>query len=124
MGSAPLTAPESRAVYDFTLLFSPERTLSYHTQGRVIFWNYLDRDPPGAKALAERFAALSGYTIEDAPYSSGFAGYKDWYIQEYDRPGVTIEAGRGENPLPMAQVEEIYRNNIRLLLESLKDEIQ
>ena len=43
-------------------------------------------------------------------------GYKDWFIKEYDRPGYTIEAGLGVNPLPMSQFETIYRANRPILL--------
>lgn len=120
VGPAPLTAPESRALYDFTLSYSPALTLSYHTQGGVIYWKYLDFDPPGARALAQRFAAASGYAPEETPYASGFAGYKDWFIQDYDRPGFTIEAGLGENPLPLSQFDRIYAENLGILTAALQ----
>ncbi|MDR0287596.1 MAG: peptidase M14, partial [Clostridiales bacterium] len=35
----------------------------------------------------------------------------DWFIQEYNRPGYTIEVGLGENPLPISQFNTIYREN-------------
>ena len=82
--------------------------LAYHTQGNVIYWKYLNFEPEGSRALAERFAAVSGYVCEDTPYASGFAGYKDWFIQNFDRPGYTIECGLGENPLPWADFGAIY----------------
>lgn len=119
VGPAPLAAPESRAVADFTRAFDPEITLSYHTQGEVIFWKYLDIEPDGARALAERFAAVSGYAVEDTPYASGFAGYKDWFLQDYDRPGYTIEAGLGENPLPISDFASIYAKNLGILTTAL-----
>ena len=65
VGPAPLSAPESRALYDFTLAFRPDLTISWHTQGRVVYWRWQDREPPGARALAERFAAVSGYAVDD-----------------------------------------------------------
>ena len=43
-------------------------------------------------------------------------GYKDWFIQTYNRPGYTIEAGLGENPLPITQFDEIYKNNLGILI--------
>ena len=33
-----------------------------------------------------------------------------------DRPGFTIEAGEGENPLPIEQFPEIYRDNLGILV--------
>ncbi len=115
VGSGPLTAPESRALYDYTLALDPALTLAYHTQGGEIYWKFMDYRPEGALALAERFAAASGYAVADPPPESSFAGYKDWFLQNYDRPGYTIEAGRGENPLPLEQFGEIYRDNAGLL---------
>lgn len=115
VGPAPLSAPESRAMYDYTLSVSPALTLSYHTQGQVIYWKYQDRRPPGAEEIAQALQAASGYALEETPYLSGFAGYKDWFIQAFDRPGYTIEAGLGENPLPISDFGEIYERNLGIL---------
>ena len=119
VGASPLSAPESRAMYDFTLALSPQLTLSYHTQGEVIYWRYLDLEPKGARGLADTFAAVSGYSVEDTPYASGFAGYKDWFISHFDRPGFTIEAGRGVNPLPISDFDKIYADNLGIFLIAL-----
>ncbi len=115
VGAAPLSAPESRALADYTRELDPELILAYHTQGHVIYWRYLDREPEGARELGLRLAAASGYALEDAPYASGFAGYKDWFIAAFDRPGYTVEAGLGENPLPLGQFGAIWRANAPLL---------
>ena len=66
-------------------------------------------------SIARQFAAVSGYTCEDTPYASGFAGYKDWFIHNFDRPGYTIECGLGENPLPLSQFESIWNANLGIL---------
>ena len=70
---------------------------------------------PGAQELGEAMAAASGYRLSDVPYNSAFAGYKDWFIQQFRRPGYTIEAGRGINPLPLSQFDEIYRDTLPIL---------
>ena len=115
VGTAPLSAPESAALAAFTRKVDPALVLAYHTQGRVIYWRFGALEPPGSAALAERMAAVSGYALGDAPYDSSFAGYKDWFIQEFGRPGFTIEAGEGENPLPIRQFDRIYADNSPLL---------
>ena len=61
-------------------------------------------------------AQASGYSLEDTPYESSFAGYKDWFIQNFRRPGYTIEVGQGVNPLPIDQFDEIYRDNVGILV--------
>lgn len=116
VGEAPLTAPESRAVYDYTKDNDFALILAYHTQGEVIYWKYLDFEPENSYRIARYFEEVSGYAVEETPGASGYAGYKDWFIQEYDRPGYTIEAGRGINPLQMGQFAGIYEDNLGILL--------
>ena len=120
VGAYPLSRPESRALADFTEEIQPALVLAYHTQGQEIYWQFEDIFVPGAKELGEEFAVLSGYRLADTPYNSSFAGFKDWFIQYFRRPGYTIEAGVGENPLPMDQLPEIYEANLPLLLRSLQ----
>ena len=104
------------ALARYTEEVDPELVLAYHSQGKVIYWQFQDIFVPGAEELAQRFAAVSGYTVEDTPYESAFAGYKDWFIQEFRRPGYTIEVGEGTNPLPLSQFDEIYRDNLGIML--------
>ena len=118
VGRAPLGQRESRALAEFTQNFDPALVLAYHTQGEVIYWQFRDYEVPGARELGEEFARLSGYELADTPYESSFAGYKDWFIQEFRRPGYTIEVGKGENPLPPEQLDEIYDQNLPILLRA------
>lgn len=115
VGTSPLSAVESRAVYNFTLAHNFALTLSYHTQGEVIYWKYLNYLPPRSEEIGNALSNASGYTLETTPYASGFAGYKDWYISFYNRPGYTIEAGMGENPLPISDFSNIYPPNKSLI---------
>ena len=117
VGRSPLSQIESQALSDFTQRIDPRLVIAWHSQGQVIYWQYGGIEVPGARELAERFAAVSGYRLEDTPYNSSFAGYKDWFIQSYRRPGFTIEVGTGENPLPVDQFDEIYRASLPILLE-------
>ena len=45
-----------------------------------------------------------------------YINLNDWFIQDYNRPGYTIESGIGENPLPISQFDEIYQDNIGILI--------
>ena len=116
VGRAPLSQRESIALAEFTETIDPALVLAFHTQGEVIYWQFRDYTIPGARALGEEFARLSGYALADTPYESAFAGYKDWFIQRFRRPGYTIEVGSGENPLPIEQFDEIYRDNLGILV--------
>lgn len=115
VGRAPLDQMETRALADLTEKLDPDLVLAYHSQGKEIYWQFRNYDVPGAKELGEVMARVSGYTLADTPYESSFAGYKDWFIQNFRRPGYTVEVGMGENPLPLSQFPEIYRDNVPLL---------
>ena len=109
VGRAPLTQAEAQAMTELTIAFDPDVVVAFHSQGELIFWQFQDIEVPGARELGEAMAAASGYALSETPYSSSFAGYKDWFIQEYRRPGYTVEVGRGASPLPIDQFDEIYR---------------
>ncbi len=115
VGRAPLGQLESRALASYTQRINPDLVLAYHTQGQVIYWKFKDVFVPDAQRYGEEFARISGYKLADTPYESAWAGYKDWFIQEFRRPGFTIEVGLGENPLPLSQFDEIYRQNVGIL---------
>ena len=115
VGRAPLDQRETRALAGYTRFIDPDLVLAYHSQGEVIYWQF-GEEVPGARELGERFARVSGYTLSDTPYESSFAGYKDWFIQEFRKPGYTIEVGTGDNPLPLTQFDKIYRDNLGILV--------
>ena len=104
------------AIYNFTLQHNFSLILAYHTQGKEIYWQFQDYAPENAQNIGEQFANASGYLLADVPFASSFAGYKDWFLQQYRRPGYTIEAGIGENPLPISQFDEIYNDNLGILV--------
>lgn len=116
VGRAPLNQMETRALAGYTEFIDPDLVLAYHTQGKVIYWQFEDVFVPGARELGEKLAQVSGYSLEETPFESAFAGYKDWFIKMFRRPGYTIEVGEGVNPLPLSQFDEIYRDNLGILV--------
>ena len=116
VGDVPLVAPEALAVYNFTLSHNFELILAYHTQGKEIYWQFQNYATQKARLIGEQFSNVSGYRLAQVPFVSSFAGYKDWFLQEYRRPGYTIEAGIGQNPLPISQFNEIYNDNLGILV--------
>ena len=116
VGRGPLTQRESRALAGYTEFVDPALVLAYHSQGKEIYWQFQDMEVPGARELGEELARVSGYRLAETPYASSFAGYKDWFIEKFRRPGYTIEVGEGVNPLPLSQFQEIYRDNLGILV--------
>ncbi|WP_077621024.1 M14 family metallopeptidase [Bacillus sinesaloumensis] len=116
-GDAPLTEPEVTAIEELTRSSDFDRVLAFHTQGEVIFWGYEGLEPPEAQILVNEFSRVSGYRA--VRYVDSHAGYKDWFIQEFRRPGFTFELGEGVNPLPLTQFDEIYQETLGAFLASL-----
>ncbi|MEW9698455.1 M14 family metallocarboxypeptidase [Paenibacillus sp. SI8] len=117
-GEAPLTEPEATAIAAFTEWRSFELVMALHTQGQEIYWNYRDYEPTESEAFAERLALVSGYKAVKLTGSD--AGYKDWFIQCFRRPGFTVEVGLGVNPLPAEKFLALYEEVVPILLEGLK----
>ncbi|HEX3029500.1 MAG TPA: M14 family zinc carboxypeptidase, partial [Clostridia bacterium] len=115
-GPAPLSAPESSAMVNFTRLHDFRLVIAYHTQGEVIYYQFQNLQPPESQTIAELFSRASGYAISSNPGEASYAGYKDWFIQDFRRPGYTIEVGRGVNPVPISQFPAIYSQNEEILL--------
>ena len=116
VGRAPLSQRESRALAGYTEYINPDLILAYHAQGREIYWQFDDIEVPGAEELGRRLAKVSGYTLTAPAEVSSYAGYKDWFIKSFRKPGYTIEVGSGDNPLPLEQFDEIYRDNLGILV--------
>ncbi|MFE8695446.1 M14 family metallopeptidase [Cytobacillus sp. FJAT-53684] len=116
-GDAPLTEPETIAMANLARTRQFDRMLAFHTQGEEFYWGYEGLEPPESRVLAAEFARVSGY--EPIQYIDSFAGYKDWFIKEFRRPGFTIELGSGINPLPLSQFDEIFEEVLGIYLAAL-----
>ena len=103
-GFAPLDQAETMALAEYTREIDPHVIAAWHTQGGEI---YGPED-----AFGRLLARESGYTLCQPPPESRNAGFRDWFEQEFRRPGYTIEAGRGENPLPLSDLPQLYRENL------------
>ncbi len=115
-GTFPESEPEVQSMVAFTRAHDFSLVLAYHSQGEVIYWDFQNLAPPEALTIGRAFANVSGYTLEEISGIAAYAGYKDWFIQDFRRPGYTIEVGLGTNPLPITQFDKIYADNLPLLL--------
>lgn len=115
-GESPESEPESSALANFTRQNDFRLVLAYHSQGEVIYWNFENKASPEAKSIGEAFAEASGYKLDETYGPASYAGYKDWFIDDFEKPGYTIEVGLGKNPLPIEQFDKIYADNEELLL--------
>lgn len=122
-GTAPESEIESKMLADLTRAIMPDRTISYHTQGKVIYWYFGETGTYKNEGLnlATIVHNNSGYAISNSWSQTDAAGYKDWAVQKLDIPSVTIECGIGTSPVPEEQIESMWTRNDGILPDLLID---
>lgn len=114
-GRMPASEPETVSVMKFCNTRYISYALAFHSQGEVIYWNYGDNCPPESRKMAEVLSATSGYAL-DVPIGTAVGGgFKDWFIEKFNRPAFTVEMGKGSNPLPDTEVDTIYKKLCEML---------
>ncbi len=116
-GEAPLTEPEAQIMAKLAKEEKFNRMIAFHTQGKEFYWGYENFEPSESAFIATEFSRLSGYKAVQNVDSH--AGYKDWFIQEFRQPGFTLELGKGINPLPLSQFDDIYKDVLGIFVASL-----
>lgn len=120
-GEFPESEPETKAICRLTRALKNRLrvAVALHTQGEEIYFDYNGLVPREAKALAERMALVSGYALsrpsEDV---ASHGGYKDFVIEKFGVPAFTVECGKGVNPLPPENFDEIYKKVRPILTEA------
>lgn len=115
-GPAPESEPETAALTGLCREAGFRHVLALHSQGEEIYWRYGEHTPSRSRVMAEIMGATSGYAVADPEGLASHGGFKDWFIEEMGRPGFTLEMGKGENPLPLSDFEEIYEKAQEMLL--------
>ncbi|MBF1250392.1 MAG: peptidase [Lachnospiraceae bacterium] len=121
-GTAPESEIESKALADLTRKVKFDATISYHTQGQVIYWNFGQKGALKDMTLnfANKARQRTGYRIDGNFQSLDTAGYKDWAIMKMGIPSLTIEVGSGGNPVSPSQMEAVWNQNKEIVPMTLK----
>ena len=122
-GPNAISEIETKNMIQITDLLKFDMTISLHSQGGEIYEGYFGKEDNRAYAIGKLFEKVSGYTLTKPNYNSSFAGYKDWFVDTYQKPGYTIEIGHGEEgkPLPLDKAEEIYKEVEEIFLVALEN---
>ena len=109
-GERPASEPETKGLMALANRYHWAATVSYHSQGEVIYWDFPENKVREAsKELAEELASISGYTLLE---SNGKGGFKDWMqVKDDPAPSVTVETGAAECPMPFSQWENVWTKN-------------
>lgn len=107
-GFAPHSEPETQALVRFCERHYIDHAFAIHSQGEEIYWSYGDNTPENSLTMANIFSVCSGYELAENNSLASHGGFKDWFIEYFRRSAFTIEIGKGENPLPVEMLDEIY----------------
>lgn len=119
-GAEPFSEPETRAVAELTEKEEFKFAMAFHSQGQVIYYDFNEREPIYSLCLAKAISAGTPY-IPDVPEGiASYGGYKDWFINTYQRACFTVEVGIGENPLPITDLKKIYKETLPVLIGGMK----
>ena len=113
IGEYPFSESETRALRDFTLFVKPDITVSYHSKGEEIYWEFFQGDKARQRdyKIAAAVSRTTRYPLKSAGKSTG--GYKDWCIQKLQIPALTVEVGSDLlfHPIGKEHAEEIFLKN-------------
>lgn len=115
-GPNPESEPETIALVTYCKRIKMRHVVALHTQGEVIYWTFGKKIPARAKKMAEIMATSCGYALDVPLGIAEGGGFKDWFIEEFNRPGFTLELGKGTNPLPCEDAYKIYKTVRETLL--------
>ena len=120
-GTGPESEIESKVLANLCRQIMPDYTISYHTQGRVIYWYFGETGnyKAGGQYLAQVVHQNTGYEISNTWSQNDAAGFKDWAVQKLDIPSVTIELGRGTSPVEESQINQMWTENDGILPDLL-----
>lgn len=104
IGDYAFSEPETLSVKNFTLKIKPFTTLSFHTKGGEIYYEYGGR---GDRRGADIIAQSTGYKVKKIYGSCG--GYKDWCIQKLHIPSYTVECGDDRLTHPIKKLYKLRK---------------
>lgn len=107
-GYAPHSEPETQSLVKFCERHPVDHAFAIHSQGEEIYWSYGENTPENSLTMANIFSVCSGYELVENDSLASHGGFKDWFIECFRRSAFTIEIGKGENPLPVEDLDEIY----------------
>lgn len=108
-GQEPESEPEVRGLCSYIRFLGEVRLVaSFHTQGEEIYWRSNGNALPGGHEAAMKVARLTGYRLADATGPAVYGGLTDWCLTKCGIPALTIECGKGENPLQLTQFFPVY----------------
>lgn len=107
--------PEVCALRDLSEYCLFEGSISYHSSGEEIYWQF-NQDEEDFKRdfeIAKIISKETGYKLIEEDKPNEGSGYKDWFIENYHKPSLTMEVSPyvGERKVPIENYSKIFAEN-------------
>ena len=103
-GEYPESEPETKGVATLVRTLDPALVVSLHSQGEEI---YSYPDTPRQRQVARKLSEMTGYKLSVPDDTASYTGLCD-YTASLGIPSLTVEVGKGTNPLPESYVHDIF----------------
>lgn len=118
-GIYPESEPETQAMCHFLRKTDTELMLTFHSQGEELYGGdfyskndlkktqFQNQKAINSRPVGRYLENTTGYKVAKPEGAAAYGGLTDWYLPTFNRPAYTVEVGRGVNPLPMSDLDEI-----------------
>ena len=112
-GYYSFSEPETQSLRRLTEKYKFDGTISYHSSGEEIYWYYNQIHTHRDFIIANEISKETGYKLVPKEVSNTGSGYKDWFIEQYEKPGLTIEVSPYVGPVkvPIENYNDIWQKN-------------
>ena len=108
-GEYPESEPEVKALCGLIRVLNPSLSVSLHTQGEEVYFS------EAARFAAEALSKRSGYRVAKAEGTAAYGGMTD-YLDKLGLASLTVELGKGVNPLPEESLGAIAERILSALI--------
>lgn len=114
-GYSVFSEAESQALRTFIEAHRFQSYISWHASGQIIYWshNQAAEESKRDRALAQRIANVTGYSLVPPQKGCCSGASTDWFIQTYRLPALTMEIApyAGEGPVPLHRWADVWKRN-------------
>jgi g-D-glutamyl-meso-diaminopimelate peptidase len=112
-GPSALSEIESKTLVNLFRRIEPTATISYHSTGSIIFWDYGQKGAQRQEStrLVNTARSLTSYSLVKGFSKYHATGFSDWVSIKQRTPAITIEVGTGACPLKSWEFKSIWSKN-------------
>lgn len=107
-GEYPESEPEVACLCRYLRTDPPENVITLHSQGEEIYYSSGNEYLAASYKNAVMAAKMTGYKLSRPEGAAAYGGLLDYLTQKLSIPCLTLECGKGKNPLPPKDEVMIY----------------